>query len=117
MTAYVDDSRKAVGPYVMARLFADTDKELQALASAIGLAPEWSYELPGNGGTYYQVSTGLRVQAMRKRKGLEAREVTAPQASAMLARRRATGELGAPADAIEWLRAWRAQQDLSKAAN
>lgn len=111
MTVYVDDSRKAVGPYVMARMFGDTDKELQALAGAIGLAADWSYDAAGGSGAFYQVSPGLRLQATRRRRGIEAaQEVTAHQAAAMLARRRATGELGAPAAAIEWLRAWREQQ-------
>lgn len=106
MTVYVDDSRAPVGPYNMARFFADSDKELHALASAIGLSPAWSFPLEGDDGAhYYQVSPGLREQALRSRRGLEARPVTKEQASAMLARRRVTGALGDPTDAIAWLQA------------
>lgn len=94
MTIYVDNMRAQVGEYILCHMIADTETELHALADLIGM-PRRHYQ-----GDHYDICEARRAHAVR----LGAVQVTMRQAGAMHSRRRQTGMLGSPADAVQWLR-------------
>lgn len=98
---YVDDMRAPFGRMVMCHMLADTDDELHAMADRIGVARRWWQSPQKTSGSHYDIALSKRALAVR----LGAVEITWRQAAAMNARRRATGQLGSPADAEAWLRA------------
>lgn len=97
MAVYLDDSRKPQGPYVLSMLIADSDKELHAIAQAIGLDASWLHQPEGSTDARAYVSPGLAVQAL-KRKAIP---ITAQQCTAMRWHRHHYGELGTPAGALQ----------------
>ncbi|OUL79913.1 DUF4031 domain-containing protein [Paraburkholderia hospita] len=98
MTVYVDDMRAKFGRMVMCHMIADTDEELHAMAAKIGVARRWWQAPPKH--SHYDIALSKRALAV----DAGTIEITWRQAGAMCARRRATGELGSPTDAIEWQR-------------
>lgn len=94
MTVYVDDMRAPYRRMVMCHMLADTEAELHAMAAAIGVARRWHQ------GDHYDIALTKRAAAVQ----LGAVEITLRQAGAMHARRKATGALGAPGDAWDWLK-------------
>lgn len=98
MTVYVDDMRAAYGRMVMCHMIADTDDELHAMADQIGVARRW-WQAPPAHDSHYDIALSKRAIAV----AAGALEITWRQAGAMNMRRRITGELGAPADAEEWM--------------
>lgn len=95
MTVYVDDMRAQFGRMVMCHMVADNETELHAMAARIGVRRRW-YQ-----GDHYDVALSKRALAVQA----GAVEVSLRTLGAMVARRRRTGQLGAPADAEAWLRA------------
>lgn len=101
MTVYVDDMRAQYGRMVMCHMLADTDAELHAMAARIGVARRWWQSPEKTSGSHYDIALSKRALAV----AAGAVEITQRQAAAMNARRRVTGQLGAPGDAWEWLKA------------
>lgn len=101
MAVYVDDARLAFGRMKMCHMLADTDEELHAMADAIGVQRRWwqNPETMRVSGSHYDIALSKRAAAIK----LGAIEVTDRQASSMNRRRAVTGQLGNPADAVEWL--------------
>lgn len=95
MTVYVDDMKANFGRMVMCHMIADTEEELHAMAARIGVARKW-YQ-----GDHYDIALSKRQMAIV----FGAREITWPQAGAMMAIRRETGVLGDPATALDIRRA------------
>lgn len=104
MTVYVDDMRAPYGRLILCHMLADTDDELHAMARAIGVARRWWQSPQTTSCSHYDICLAKRAAAVR----LRAVEITQRQAAAMNARRRVTGALGNPEQALEWLRAHRA---------
>jgi hypothetical protein len=100
MTVYVDDMRARFGRMVMCHMLADTDAELHDMAGRIGVARRWWQSPEKTSGSHYDIALSKRAIAV----AAGAVEITWRQAGAMNARRRVTGELGRPEDAVEWLR-------------
>lgn len=99
MTVYVDDMRANFGRMVMCHMLADTDAELHAMADRIGVARRWWQSPAKTSGSHYDIALSKRALAVQA----GAIEITWKQAGAMNARRRATGQLGEPATAVDWL--------------
>lgn len=99
MSVYVDDMRAQFGRMVMCHMIADTDVELHAMADRIGVSRRWWQAPPKASCSHYDIALSKRALAVR----LGATEITLRQTAAMNARRRATGQLGSPEDALEWL--------------
>lgn len=94
MTIYIDNMRARFGRLVMCHMIADTEDELHAMAARIGVARRW-YQ-----GDHYDICLSKRALAV----AAGAVEVAQRQLGCMVMRRRATGQLGTPAEAIEWVR-------------
>lgn len=94
MTVYVDNMRARFGRMVMCHMIADTEEELHAMARRIGVKLRW-YQ-----GDHYDICLAKRALAVQH----GAVEVTMRQIGCMAMRRRATGRLGSPDEAIEWVR-------------
>ena len=104
LTVYVDDMRARYGRLILCHMLADTDDELHAMARAIGVSRRW-WQSPGTtSGSHYDICLAKRAAAVR----LRAVEITQRQAAAMNARRRITGALGHPDEAMAWLSGHRA---------
>lgn len=73
-------------------MIADTEAELHDMADRIGVARKW-YQ-----GDHYDIALSKRALAVQH----GAVEITLRQAGSMALRRRATGKLGKPEDAIQW---------------
>lgn len=86
MTVYVDDMRARFGRLVMCHMIADTEDELHAMASRIGIRRRW-YQ-----GDHYDICLAKRALAVQH----GAVEVTMRQIGCMAMRRRTTGRLGSP---------------------
>jgi hypothetical protein len=97
MAVYVDDMRAPFGRLVMAHMIADTDEELHEMANLIGIKREW-HQAPPRYNSHYDISMTKRKLAVEH----GAVEITIRQTAAMCARRRETGVLGDPADAMAW---------------
>lgn len=109
MTVYVDDMRAQYGRMVMCHMLADTDVELHAMASRIGVAMRWWQSPAKTSGSHYDVALSKRALAV----AAGAIEITMRQAAAMNARRRVTGELGAPTEALAWMRDFNAARRIA----
>ncbi|KVZ18598.1 hypothetical protein WT88_29385 [Burkholderia stagnalis] len=99
MAVYIDDMRARFGRMVMCHMLADTDAELHAMADKIGVARRW-HQAPPRHDSHYDIALSKRALAV----AAGAIEITWRQAGAMAMRRRVTGELGRPDDAVEWQR-------------
>lgn len=100
MTVYVDDMRAKYGRMKFCHMLADTDEELHAMADHIGMARKWHQKPPKASDSHYDIALAKRALAV----AAGAVEITWRQAGCMSARRKATGELGKPEDAVEWVR-------------
>lgn len=102
---YVDDMHLSAmgrfGRMKMSHLIADTDEELHAMAARIGVARRWWQSPEKTSGSHYDIAMSKRELALK----CGAVAITLKQCSAMNARRRVTGELGRPEDALRWLHA------------
>lgn len=96
MTVYVDDMNAPYGRMIMCHMLADTDDELHAMAARIGVARRWWQAPPHD--SHYDICLSKRALAVK----FGAVEIAAREAGAMNRRRRVTGILGSPCDAIEW---------------
>lgn len=101
MAVYVDDMEADYQPrpggrttYRMCHMIADTDEELRAMASNIGVQQKWHQ------GDHFDICKTKRRLAVTS----GAIEITQRQCAAMRARRRETGKLGTPESALEWFR-------------
>jgi Protein of unknown function (DUF4031) len=114
MTVYVDDmylySMGQFGRMKMSHMLANTTEELVAMARKIGVPAKW-IQHAGSHDEHFDIAMTKRDLAI----SLGAVRITMKQAAAMNARRRATGELGNPADACEWLHTHAAQRRLERA--
>lgn len=99
MTIYIDNMKAAYGRMVMCHMLADTDEELHTMADRIGVARRWWQSPDKTSGSHYDIALTKRALAVH----FGAVEITLRQAGAMNIRRRLTGSLGDPADALEWL--------------
>ena len=98
MAAYVDDMRAKFGRMVMCHMVADTDEELHAMAARIGVARRW-HQAPPKHESHYDIALSKRAEAV----AAGAIEITWRQCGVMTMHRRATGRLGTPEQAAEWL--------------
>ena len=101
MTVYVDDMRAPFGRMVMCHMIADTDDELHAMAARIGVARRWWQSPQKTSGSHYDIALSRRTLAVE----FGAIEITLRQCAAMNMRRKVTGQLGLPEDALAWLSA------------
>lgn len=100
MTVYVDDLRIRYGRMVMCHMIADSEAELHAMASLIGVARRW-YQ-----GDHYDVCLASREVAVR----YGAMEIGRRVCAAMRRRSVVEGAPGAPEEAVAWWRDWMAGQ-------
>ncbi|ARK42602.1 DUF4031 domain-containing protein [Burkholderia pseudomallei] len=102
MTVYVDDMYwypvGQFGRIKMSHLIADTTEELLAMVREIGVNPKW-IQHAGRRDEHFDISIGKRAAAI----AAGAIPITYRECGAMNKRRRVTGALGAPADAVAWL--------------
>ena len=105
MTVYVDDMRAPYGRLIMCHMIADSDEELHAMADRIGVARRWHQKPPKASSSHYDIALSKRALAV----AAGAIEITWRQTGAMCFRRRATGQLGDPGDAVEWMLAQKAK--------
>lgn len=98
MAVYVDDMSASYGRMKMCHMLADTDEELHAMADRIGVARRWWQSPAKTSGSHYDIALSKRALAIKH----GAIEITLRQAASMNFRRRVTGELGQPGDAVEW---------------
>jgi hypothetical protein len=94
MSVYVDDMRASYGRMKMCHMIGDTPDELHAMADRIGVNRKW-YQ-----GDHYDIALSRRALAV----AAGAIEITQRQAGAMRMRRRRTGGLGSPEDAMAWFK-------------
>ena len=97
MPVYVDDMQAKYGRMVMCHMIADTDLELHAMASHIGVARRW-HQAPPLHRSHYDICRSKKELAI----AAGAIPITWRQTAMMTARRHATGELGTPAEAETW---------------
>lgn len=88
MTVYVDNMRAQFGRMVMCHMIADTDEELHAMASLIGVARRW-HQKAGTPRSHYDICKSKRALAISH----GAREITQREAATIL-RARAAAEIG-----------------------
>ncbi|KIP14654.1 hypothetical protein KY49_681 [Burkholderia sp. MSHR3999] len=121
MTVYVDDMyRHPIGEfktksgrvYKMSYLIADTTEELLAMVREIGINPKW-IQRPGTRDEHFDIAISKRAAAI----AAGAIPITYRQCGAMNKRRKVTGSLGEPGDAIEWLEQFIASRRGSRAAD
>lgn len=98
MTVYVDDMRARFGRMVMCHMIADTDEELHAMADQLGIARRWHQAPPKASSSHYDIALSKRALAVQ----FGAVEITWRQTAGMCRRRRLTGSLGRPGDALEF---------------
>lgn len=94
MAVYVDDMRAKYGRLILCHMIADTDAELRAMADQIGVSQKWHQV------DHFDICLAKRGLAI----SLGAIEVTQRQAGCMRIRKRITGSLGLPAEALAWVR-------------
>lgn len=99
MTCYVDDMDAPFGRMIMVHMIADSDDELHAMAAKIGVQRKW-HQAPPKHDSHYDVAKGMKARAV----ALGAVAITWRECGCMTLRRRKTGELGKPEDAIAWVR-------------
>jgi len=93
------------GRMKMCHMVADSDEELHAMAKHIGVSRKW-HQKPGTPRSHYDICLSKKALAL----AAGAVAITWKQAGAMSARRRETGELGKPDEAIAWLHAFNAEK-------
>lgn len=102
MTVYVDDMYRheigKLGRMKMSHLIADTTEELLAMVREIGVNPKW-IQHPGARDEHFDIAMSKRAAAI----AAGAIPITFRQCGAMNKRRKVTGSLGSPDDAVEWL--------------
>lgn len=98
MAVYVDNMRAGYRRMVMCHMIADSDAELHAMADCIGVQRRW-HQAPPRHHSHYDIALSKRTLAV----AAGAVEISYRQCGAMCARRRVTGELGPPGNAIDWL--------------
>lgn len=97
MTVYVDDMYAPYGSMRLCHMLADTTEELLAMADRIGVQRRW-IQHAGTHKEHFDIATTKRSMAVQA----GAVRITWRVAGAMTARRRETGELGSPDDAMAW---------------
>jgi len=110
VTVYVDNMQARYGRMIMSHMIADSDEELHAMADKIGVNRRWWQSPETSSGSHYDICATSRTRALR----LGAVEITMRQAAAMNLRRRVLGELGSPADALEWFLRYRKSRKSSR---
>ncbi len=104
MTVYVDNMHESklgqLGRMKMSHMIADTTEELLAMADKIGVQRKW-LQYRGTSKEHFDIAKSKRALAV----AAGAVEIDVLQTSAMCRRRRMTGQLGQPDDALEWARA------------
>lgn len=98
MAVYIDDMFASLGRMKMSHMIADTDEELHKMALAIGMRIEWWQSPEKTYASHYDVASGRRLKAI----ALGAIPITSRQAVALINRKKVTGEMGLPEDALEW---------------
>jgi hypothetical protein len=115
MTVYVDDMYRheigKLGRMKMSHLIADTTDELLAMVREIGVNPKW-IQHPGTRDEHFDIAISKRAAAI----AAGAIPITYRQCGAMNKRRRVTGALGSPEDAVEWLEQFVAGRREARAA-
>ncbi|HEF4732691.1 DUF4031 domain-containing protein [Burkholderia multivorans] len=120
MTVYVDDMyRYPIGEfktasgrvYKMSHLIADTSDELLAMVRAIDVNPKW-IQHRGTRDEHFDIAISKRAAAI----AAGAVAITFEQCGAMNKRRKVTGSLGSPDDAVEWLKMFIADRHAARAA-
>jgi hypothetical protein len=99
VTVYVDDMRASFGRMIMCHMIADSDAELHAMALRIGVARKWWQSPANTSGSHYDIALSKRSLAIEA----GAIAITMRQAAAMNYRRRHTGMLGSPGQAVDWM--------------
>lgn len=97
---YVDDMRAPFGRLIMCHMIADTDAELRAMATRIGVQQRWHQ------GDHFDICLSKRELAIKA----GAVPITWRQAGCMSRRRKVTGSLGSPEDAQRWHQQWMAER-------
>jgi Protein of unknown function (DUF4031) len=110
MTVYVDDMRANYGRLILCHMLGDSDDELHAMADKIGVNRKWWQSPEKTSGSHYDIALSKKALAIE----YGAIEITWKQAGAMNARRKITGELGKPEEAVEWLIKYREEQKNNK---
>lgn len=64
MTVYVDDMQARYRRMIMCHMLADTDEELHAMASAIGVARKW-HQKPGTPHSHYDICMSKKAKAIK----------------------------------------------------
>lgn len=98
MAVYVDDMNAQYGRMRMSHMLADSDEELHAMADRIGVARKW-HQAPPRHDSHYDIALSKKALAVEA----GAVEISWKQASCMTMRRRKTGSLGSPDDAVAWI--------------
>ncbi|RQZ24187.1 DUF4031 domain-containing protein [Burkholderia sp. Bp9017] len=102
MTVYVDDMylypAGRFGRMKMSHLIADTTAELLAMVHTIGVNAKW-IQHADTADEHFDIAMSMRQAAI----AAGAVKITYRECGAMNARRRVTGALGSPSDAIAWL--------------
>lgn len=106
MTVYVDDMNADYRGMKMSHMLADTDEELHAMALTIGVARKWWQSPEKTSGSHYDIALSKKAAAIKA----GAVQITWKQAGCMNTRRKVTGELGKPEEAIEWVMNFREEQ-------
>lgn len=113
MSVYVDDMyRYPVGQFgrmKMSHLIADTTDELLAMVREIGVNPKW-IQHAGTRDEHFDIAISKRAAAI----AAGAIPISYRQCGAMNKRRRVTGALGSPDDAVQWLERFVAERRGSR---
>lgn len=98
MAVFVDNMMARYGRLLMSHMAASSDEELHAMAARIGV-PRRHWQSPAVASTsHYDICKQMRAKAI----SFGAIEVSTRQMAAMTCRRRLTGDLGDPGDALAW---------------
>jgi hypothetical protein len=84
----------------MCHMIADSDEELHAMADAIGVSRRW-HQAPPKHDSHYDIALSKKALAV----AAGAQPITLRVLAAMNFRRRVTGQLGSPGEAMNWLHA------------
>lgn len=95
---YVDSMRASYGRMKMCHMISDSTAELLDMADKIGVARKW-LQNAGTAREHFDIAMSKRALAVH----FGAVEITWKQAGCMCARRRITGALGSPDDAVQWV--------------
>ncbi|HDR8930478.1 TPA: DUF4031 domain-containing protein [Burkholderia vietnamiensis] len=116
MTVYVDDMYRheigKLGRMKMSHLIADTTDELLVMVREIGVNPKW-IQHPGTRDEHFDIAISKRAAAI----AAGAIPITFRECGAMNKRRKVTGSLGSPTDAVAWLEQFIAARHRSRAGD